>query len=93
MAPPIKTFTKDPNAILNYVIDWSAWLGTDAISASSWFVPEGLTQPRVATHTTTEATVWLAGGVVGIDYIVTNRITTIGGLVDDRSVQITIEEA
>ena len=27
-----RNFTKDPDAVLDYEFDWSAWLGTDTIA-------------------------------------------------------------
>jgi hypothetical protein len=85
------TFTKDPDAILDYAVDWSRWLAGDAIAASTWFVPTGLTK-ATESNTATKATVWLSGGVAGQTYTVTNRITTTGGRTEDRSFTIRVEE-
>lgn len=84
-------FTKDPNATLDYSIDWSKWLADDTILSSAWTVPAGLTQVS-ASNTTTIATVWLSGGTASQSYTVTNRITTAGGRTDERSIIIRIEE-
>ena len=85
---------KDPDSVLDYSIDWSAWLDTDAISVSTWSVSPagGSTALDVDSDsaTTTVATVWLSGGDVGQDYIVTNHITTAAGREDDRSIMFTI---
>ena len=84
-------FIKDPDAILDYAVDWSRWLAGDLIAASSWTVPSGLS--KVAeTNTITRAAVWLAGGAAGQAYVVTNRITTVNGRVDERSITIRVEE-
>ena len=82
-----RQFEKDPDAILDYTVDWSRWLETDTILASQWTVPTGLTEGS-ATHTPTSATVWLSGGTAGQAYTVTNRITTHGGRTDERSIVI-----
>ena len=37
------TFTKDPNAVLDYTIDWARWLAGDQIVTSEWIIPSGLT--------------------------------------------------
>ncbi len=84
-------FVKDPSDRLDYQIDWSAWLGDDAISASAWTVPDGLTE-HSSSNTTTAATVWLAGGTAGQDYRVTNQITTAGGRIKQQSITIQVQE-
>ena len=83
-------FTKDPQAVLDYVIDWSAWLVADTISASTWTVPAGLTKV-IDTKTTTSATVWLSGGAAGQQYQVVNTITTAGGRTEERTLTIVVE--
>ena len=36
---------KDPDAVLDYGFDWSAWLEAgDTIVTSEWIVPEGITK-------------------------------------------------
>ena len=85
-------FYKDPSAVLDYVVDWTTWLGSDTISASAWTVPSGITQVT-ATNTTKLATIWLSGGTVGESYTLVNRITTAGGRTDDRSITITVGQA
>jgi hypothetical protein len=85
------TFTKDPNAVLDYMIDWIRWLSGDQVATSEWLVPTGLT--KVAdTKTASSATVWLSGGTAGQSYTVTNRVTTTGGRTEDRSFMIRVEE-
>lgn len=81
------SFLKDPDATLDYLVDWSGWLGSDTISASAWVVPDGITK-TTDSHTTTTATVWLSGGTAGDVYRVTSRITTAGGRVNDRTITI-----
>jgi len=85
------TFAKDPDAVLDYAVDWSRWLAGDEIVTSEWTVPSGLTKVSDS-KTTTKATVWLSGGTAGQSYTVTNRITTTGGRTEERSFAIRIEE-
>jgi hypothetical protein len=85
------TFTKDPNAVLDYSIDWTRWLVGDQIATSEWIIPSGLTK-MADSKTATSATVWLSGGAVGQPYTVTNRITTAAGRTEDRSFTIRVEE-
>lgn len=87
----MRRFEKDPNAVLDYEIDWSTWLGTDTISSSSWTVDAGITEDS-DTSTTTTSTVWLSGGTAGKTYTVTNRIATAAGRTDDRSIEIIVRD-
>lgn len=82
------TFKKDPDATLDYSIDWSAWLDSDVITASAWTLPPDITEAKASTYTDSVATVWLSGGVAGASYEVSNRITTVLGRIDDRTITI-----
>ena len=82
-------FLKDPQAVLDYAVDWATWLGSDTITSSAFTVGTGLTKDSQAT-TTTKATVWLSGGTDGTDYQVTNTITTAGGRTDERTITIMV---
>jgi hypothetical protein len=75
---------KDPNGVEDFGFNWSAWLGTDTISASVWIVPAGITKES-DTFTTTSTTIWLSSGTSGTSYQITNRITTAGGRTEDRT--------
>jgi len=85
------SFSKDPDARLNYGIDWAAWLSEDTIAESVWIVPAGLTSDGDSS-TVTATSVVLAGGTAGQQYRVTNRVTTGEGLIDDRSITIFVLE-
>lgn len=94
MAMPIKSYYKDPEALLDYPIDWGTdgWLGADTITGTPvWTVPSGLTL-AAQSNTTTIATVWLSGGAAGVEYIVECKITTAGGRIDERSIRIIVRE-
>ena len=84
-------FHKDPNDVLDYVFDWSAWLDTDTISTSTMTAETGITIDSDS-NTTTTATVFLSGGTAGRTYRVTNRITTAGGRTKDKSMIIEVGE-
>lgn len=78
----------DPDAHLDYGIDWSAWLATgETIDDSTWIVPEPLIGDD-ASHTDELTVVWISGGSAGQRYQVTNRITTTEGRIDDRSITL-----
>lgn len=72
----------DPDAVLDYTIDWSDWLtGSEVIDTSAWTVdPTGeLTigsDSYAPSTTTTTATVWVSGQVAGHRYVLTNEIAT-----------------
>jgi len=82
--------TKDPQARLDFAVDWSAWLPEgDTITSSLWLVPDDLATdtPSIDGSTTV---VWISGGVAGRTYQVINRVTTDEGRVDDRTLRITV---
>jgi len=87
----IATFYKDPDAVLDYTIDWETWLGSDTISTSTWTVPSGITK-NTDTNTTTTTTIWLSGGTAGISYDLLDRIVTAAGRTEDRTIAIIVRE-
>lgn len=88
----IPKYFKDPQAVLDYLVDWSEWLVEDSITNSTFAVDDaGLTIDSTS-FTTTSGTVWLSGGTLGTTYIVTNHITTSGGRQDDHSFRIIIKD-
>lgn len=82
---------KDHDATLDYGIDWEPFLNGDLLTGSSWAVPGGITQVT-ASFTTTTTTVWLSGGTIGSIYTITNHVSTALGRIDERSIDIRIEE-
>lgn len=87
-----RTYKKDPNATLDYAVDWSPWLGDDdALATSTFVVPAGLTKMSEG-WAGDVAVVWLSGGTLGETYRVVCRITTSDGRGDDRSFLVKIEE-
>ena len=84
-----KNFVKDPNAVKDYTVDWTAWLGTDTIASSVWSVPSDITQ-TTSSNTTTKAIIWLSGGTIQTDYEVFNTITTAGGRTDRAMIKIQV---
>ena len=86
-------FTKDPDAALDYGIDWEDWLNGDTIATSTWTVPAGLTEDSDSA-TATVATVWVSGGTAGTEYVLTNRIVTTNSpaRTEERSITILVTE-
>lgn len=92
--PAIASFTKNASDLLDYTIDWSAWLVSasttaDTIIASSWSVPTAMSV-QASTFTTSSATGWLDGGTPGANHLAVNQITTAGGRVVSREIMISI---
>jgi len=85
----MKTIEKDPNATLDYSVDWSQWLGDDKITSSTWIIPTGI-KKTIDSHDDVSATVWLSGGRMGEEHVITNRIVTQAGRKDDRSFVLSI---
>lgn len=81
---------KDPDAIVDYTIDWTDWLAGDTIQTSTWTAPAGITVSSES-ETTTKATVFLSGGTAGKVYLVTNRIVTAAGRTEERSLTVRVE--
>jgi hypothetical protein len=89
---PHPKFNKDPNATLDYTVDWRTWLPTgDMLVTGTWIVEAGLVveQEDLATGT---CSVWLSSGTAGILYEATNRITTLGGRINDQTLFIECKE-
>lgn len=85
-------WTQDPNAILDYTLDWSKLLVTGDVLVHASFIPDPGLSVLSENFTDTLATVWLLNGLVGQLYNVICHITTAGGRQDDRTFQIVIKE-
>ena len=90
---------KDPNAKLDYGIDWTDWLkqrngSTDQIVASTWTIsgPDTALTQTDSSFSTTQTGVWLAAGTNGSTYAVTNHVTTAAGREDDRTLTIAVKQ-
>ncbi|ROZ89027.1 hypothetical protein EEB19_20170 [Gordonia sp. OPL2] len=85
-------FIKDPSTTRPYTQDWSKYLADidDQISSVSFTVEAGLTKGAVS-NTATNATVVLSGGTAGVSYDVTCQITTVGGVIDERTAQFLVQ--
>ena len=89
-AGPIDMPPKDPDAVIDYQIDWSDWLASsEVISTSVWIVSTGIVKDS-DTNTTTTTTIWLSGGAAELSYTLTNRITTNSARTEDRTMRISI---
>lgn len=87
-------FIKDPDATLDYTVDWTSWMASgDSIASVAWTIPSGLTQVS-SSNTNTTATVWLSGGTVGQSYSVKAKITTSSVIprIDERTFTIIVRQ-
>jgi hypothetical protein len=81
---------KDPDEVLDYNIDWSPRLTSpDVISASEWFVPDGLVADNEE-MSDSSTTIWLSSGTTGEVYEVLNRVDTVEGRIMDQTVTLKI---
>lgn len=95
---------KDPNATMDYAIDLASgglndgsstdpgWLQGDTINSVVWTAATGITV-STSSNTNTVATVWLTGGTAGTDYLVTARVTTAAGRIEDWSLLIKVRSS
>lgn len=86
---------KDPDAVLDYSIDWGAeYLGGDLLAESEWSAtpdePGGVS--IVGSHfDATIASVKAGGGVPGRLYRLVNQVVTAAGRTDSRSIVLRVE--
>lgn len=87
------TISKDPDASLDYTFDWTPFLTrlSDSIASVSYVLTGGLVQTRIS-NTSTQARSYVSGGTLGTIATITCRITTLAGRVDDRSINLKIEQ-
>ncbi|QBZ72713.1 hypothetical protein PP304_gp091 [Gordonia phage Phendrix] len=88
-------YNKDPDAVLDYGLEWDDWvIGGDTIVSSSWEVTGTDSSLVIDSDFQDVLTtgVWLSGGTVGSLYILTNHIETSAGREDDRSFSVYIVE-
>lgn len=86
---------KDPDAILDYAIDWGAeYLNNDVIDQSSWTVEPveaGGASVVASQFDFRTATVQAGGGIAGHLYRLTNRVVLASGREDRRSIVLRVE--
>lgn len=86
---------KDPDAILDYAVDWGAeYLNGDTIDQSSWTVEPvetGGASIVASQFDFVTATVQAGGGIAGHVYRLTNRVVLASGRQDLRSIVLRVE--
>jgi len=81
---------KDPDELLDYSLNWVNALGTDTIVTSDWSINSADLIENHKTNTATATVIWLEGGGLNQQYVVTNTIETAGGRIFQQSVNIRI---
>lgn len=87
---------KDPDALLDYSVDWGAqYLDGDALAESVWeaspIEPGGVTIVG-SRFDLKVATVQAGGGIPGRIYRLINRVVLASGLNDSRSITLRVEK-
>ncbi|HYN45762.1 MAG TPA: hypothetical protein VES64_03635 [Allosphingosinicella sp.] len=88
-------YLKDPEARVDYAIDWALYLDDQTIVASAWSVEpdeEGGLAVDEESFALARAAARLSGGVVGHSYSVSNLVTLSDGSADSRSIILRVEE-
>lgn len=94
----LKWSNKDPNEVLDYVMEWDERLDVgDEITSSIWFFAVENDSPGLQidsddfVNSPPYTVAWLSGGTLGVTYQLTNRITTAGGRTMDQTVKVKIK--
>lgn len=87
----LPTLPKDPDAALDYTWDWADWLASagDTLQGAT-VTGAGVTVVGTPAVVGSLVVARLAGGTAGTFATATCRITTAGGQIEDRSIQLQI---
>ena len=83
---------KDPDAVLDYCFNFTAWLNGDILDYAVIEVPAGYKTP-LWTYSEHKVVVWLGYDSVGDYFPITCHVRTRGGRVDDFIFNLSIEQA
>ena len=83
---------KDPESILDYSMDWSAWLLGVEDSISTYTVVGVDCTVQNSSKNGNVLTAWISGGTIGQSASVTFKIVTAGGRTDERTVYFNIKQ-
>lgn len=84
---------KDPQAVKDYGFDWSAWLvNSDSIASSVFSGSSGcaVTSSSISVNSFGVTICFVSSGTLDTTAIITNKITTTQGRIDERSFQLKI---
>lgn len=87
---------KDPEAALDYAVDWAAeYLDGDLVGQSSWEVSPAEDGGLVVVASSSDGrltSVTASGGIPGRVYRLTNHVVMQSGLSDSRSIMLRVEK-
>ena len=86
-----KMWLKDPDAVLDYEFDWSAWLAVGETIASHTVTVDGVTLDSTTTSTTA-VVAWVSAGAAGTTATVACRIVTSEARTDERTITLRITQ-
>jgi hypothetical protein len=88
-------YLKDPQARVDYSIDWTDYLDGQSVAASLWTVtpsePGGIAVEQ-ASFDLSRSAARLSGGLLGRVYTVSNQVTLSDGSLDERSITLRVEQ-
>jgi len=92
--PKEAIFTKDPNEIADYRVNWATFLGTDSdtIVTGTFSIEPGTLVKESEVMTTTYMDIWISSGTASVDYEILNEITTLGGRTWQRTILMKVIE-
>jgi hypothetical protein len=82
---------KDPDATEDYAFNWASWLDGDVIESSIFLLPDGMTEVS-SSFTASKATIFVSGGERCRICRITNRISTTGLRIQDKTIYIRIKD-
>jgi len=85
-------YLKDPDAVLDYMFDWTDWLASGETIISHTITAETGIVVDSSTESAGKVTVWLSGGTAGENYKVACLIVTSAGRTDERTIWIKVVE-
>lgn len=91
-------YIHDPNALLDYDVNWAPWLATgDSIASTTFTVVDvGIvlgTGGIAPSFTTDHTKVWVTpSGMAGKEYRVMNAITTTQGRTENQTITFLVED-
>ena len=89
----VANFVKDPQAVLDYYLDWTDWVVPgDSIVTSTWVMLGGTVTLSQDAILGTFTTVWAAGGTAGEIVELLNHIVTAEGREDERTIELILRD-
>jgi hypothetical protein len=87
----VSIYIHDPDAVLDYAVDWASWLPDgDSITSHNVAVESGDVVLDSDNLAGTVVTAWISGGTGGTEATVRFRVTTAQGRTDDRTIYLKV---